>query len=100
MNHKEEENTRLHAIIDGRVQGVGFRFFVEENAQSLGLSGWVRNRWDGTVEVVAEGDRQTLEKLLKALHRGPRASQVTSAKPEWSPATGEFAGFQIRMTSI
>ena len=99
MGQKENENTRLHAIIEGRVQGVGFRYFVEQNAVALGLAGWVRNRWDGTVELTAEGDHQALEKLMAALFRGPRASLVTNIKPQWSSATGEFAGFRVRMTS-
>ena len=70
----DKEITRLHAVVEGTVQGVGFRNFVQENAYRLNLTGWVRNRWDGTVEVTAEGDRQDLEKLLQALRRGPRAS--------------------------
>ena len=89
----EQDITRLHAIVQGRVQGVGFRFFVVENAQRLDVTGWVRNRWDDTVEVVAEGPRPTLEKLVKALNRGPSGAFVTSVKTEWKPATGEFKRF-------
>ena len=89
---------RLHATIEGRVQGVGYRAFVEQNAFALKLKGWVRNRWDGTVEVVAEGERPQLEKLLEALYRGPRASNVTNIQNEWLPATGEFSYFSVRMT--
>lgn len=100
MSQKENANARLHAIVEGRVQGVSFRYFVEQNAIALGLTGWVRNCWDGTVEVMAEGDRQALDKLLAALQRGPRASFVTNVKPTWSSATGEFTGFRVRMTSI
>ena len=99
MGQVEVVNTRLHAIVEGRVQGVGFRYFVQENALSLGISGWVRNRWDRTVEVVAEGDKQRLDKLLAAIQRGPRASQVSAVKTKWSTSTGEFRDFQIRMTS-
>ena len=93
------EINRLHATVKGYVQGVGFRYYVQETAASLGLSGWVRNRWDGTVEVVAEGERQSLEKLLGALRRGPRASTVSGVDFAWQPATGEFHHFQVRMTS-
>ncbi len=89
---------RLHAVVEGRVQGVGYRYFVEDEAMSLDLKGWVRNLWDGRVEVVAEGQRQALEKLLVALWRGPRASSVTDIQVEWSPSTGEFTHFTIRMT--
>ncbi len=92
----EEELSRLHAIVEGRVQGVGFRFFVQETANALGLTGWVRNRWDGSVEVLAEGQRETLEKLLNALNRGPRAAIVDLVTPEWQPASGEYSGFYVR----
>jgi acylphosphatase len=89
---------RLHATVEGRVQGVGFRAFVEQSAEVLDLKGWVRNRWDGSVEVVAEGERQDLEKLLAALRRGPRAAGVAEVLFEWQPATGEFTYFSVRMT--
>jgi acylphosphatase len=86
---------RLHTVIEGRVQGVGFRYFVLENALQLGLTGWVRNSWDGNVEVTAEGERSQLEKLLAMLYRGPRSSFVTAVHTEWQPAKGEFAGFHV-----
>ncbi len=95
----ETGTMRLHAIVEGRVQGVGFRYFVEDRAVSLGVTGWVRNRWDDTVEVVAEGDRQVLEKLLKALQRGPAAAYVSDVKVDWTPATGEYSGFYVRGTA-
>lgn len=94
----DKELARLHAIVEGRVQGVGFRYFVLEVADSLGVTGWVRNRWDETVEVMAEGDPAALEKLLAALKRGPRASFVTEIKVEWQSATGEFGGFRVSGT--
>jgi len=97
MDHPTE-TARLHAIVEGRVQGVGFRYFVEETAVYLGLHGWVRNRWGGSVEVLAEGERPSLEKLLAALQRGPRAAFVSEVKAEWLPASGEFSRFFIRST--
>jgi acylphosphatase len=93
------ESFRLHAIVSGRVQGVGFRAFVEQTAANLGLVGWVRNRWNGEVEVLAEGNRSTLDKLLAALWRGPTASRVTQVSAEWQPATGEFDWFFVRSTA-
>lgn len=93
------ERYRLHAIVDGRVQGVGFRAFVFDRAIQLGLSGWVRNRWDGTVEVVAEGERLRLEQLLAALRNGPRSAVVTEVKTEWQPASAEFTRFSVRPTA-
>lgn len=91
--------TRLHATVHGRVQGVSFRYFVLECANRLGLSGWVRNRYDGTVEVLAEGNQGQLETLIQDLHRGSSASNVSSVDHQWDDATGEFNSFRIRMTA-
>jgi acylphosphatase len=88
--------SRLHAIVEGRVQGVGFRAFVIDRATGLGLAGWVRNRWDGTVELVAEGERAALEKLLSAVRRGPPAAFVSGVRTEWGDASGEFTRFSAR----
>jgi acylphosphatase len=91
--------TRLHAYVRGRVQGVGFRHFVMTSAQSQGLDGWVRNLWDGRVEVLAEGSKDQLETLLNRLKRGPSSSYVADVEAEWLPATGEFTGFHVRFSS-
>lgn len=91
---------RLHAQIDGYVQGVGFRMFVQDEAIALGLVGWVRNLWGGGVEVTAEGEKENLERLLTALYRGPHGATVTDVDPEWEPATGEFRDFRIRSTLL
>lgn len=99
MNANSPPTLRLHAIVSGRVQGVGFRAFVEYIASNLEITGWVRNRWNGAVEVVAEGSQAELEKLLAALNRGPRAAQVRGVQTEWLAATGEFYGFSVRFTS-
>jgi acylphosphatase len=95
---KDEQQTRLHATVHGRVQGVGFRAYVIDTGLLLGVVGWARNRWDGTVEVVAEGDQQKLDKLLEAIRRGPRMSNVTEVKTEWGQASGEFTSFRMRPT--
>lgn len=95
----EEENLRLHAIVEGYVQGVGFRAFVQAAAVCLGLNGWVRNRWDGSVEVLAEGPKTKLELLLADLYRGPRASTVMGVQSSWLEANGEFSDFSVRITS-
>ena len=87
---------RLEAIVTGRVQGVGFRFFVEAEAFLLGLRGYVKNLPDGTLEVVAEGGRAELGKLLSALERGPPLSRVGKVGRNWAKATGEFSGFSVR----
>lgn len=95
----DKDLQRLYAIVEGRVQGVGFRNFVLEAALSLGLNGWVRNRWDDSVEVVAEGEEEALDKFLQKLRRGPRAAYVTGVNQDWQPATGEFRDFRIRHTA-
>jgi acylphosphatase len=94
-----EEIVRLHAIVRGRVQGVGFRYFVLETAQELGLNGWVRNLWDGSVELTAEGEKPILLYLEKALAKGPRMANVTSVISDWEPANGEFIGFRARSSA-
>jgi acylphosphatase len=95
----DPDRARLHAFVDGSVQGVGFRMYVSDHAQDLGLTGWVRNTYDGRVEVLAEGERARLERLLEKLRLGPRAAFVTEVKQEWQPATGEFRNFTVRSTS-
>ncbi len=89
---------RLHATIHGRVQGVGFRAFTASSASRLGLEGWVRNRYNGTVETVAEGDQDQLQAFLRELHRGPGPANVTRVDTDWLDATGEFNSFRIKMT--
>ena len=89
---------RLHAQVYGQVQGVGFRRFVVDEAERLGVVGWVRNRWDDSVEVMAEGERPVLAHLLEALRRGPRQADVQTVMEEWLPATGEFKQFWILQT--
>lgn len=95
---QEQQKTRLHALVQGRVQGVGFRYFVLEQAQKLALSGWVRNLWDGRVEVLAEGEQANLEKFLIILRRGPIASRVSQVTETWQPASQEFSGFHVRQS--
>ncbi len=89
-------NERMAAVVRGGVQGVGFRYFVWQQARSLGLTGWVRNLLNGTVEVQAEGNRPHLEQLAAALHSGPPAADVKECLIEWLPASGEFAGFDVK----
>jgi acylphosphatase len=93
-----ETNSRLHATVAGRVQGVSFRYFVVEQAENLDLRGWVRNQWNGSVEVIAEGTRKNLEILLKALREGPPMARVADVDFEWLPFSDEFKGFQVRST--
>ncbi len=87
---------RVHILISGLVHGVCYRWFAEKEANSLGLTGYVRNLYDGRVEVIAEGDRGLVEELIKQLKVGPPASDVRDLNIEWQVYTGEFSGFGIR----
>ena len=91
-----EKPVRLHARVYGRVQGVNFRYYTTGEANSRGIVGWVANRFDGSVEVVAEGQKQALQGLLQFLHRGPRSARVDRVQVEWLDATGEFNRFRVR----
>jgi acylphosphatase len=86
---------RLHGIVRGDVQGVGFRYFLIRRAQALGLEGWVTNRDDAAVEFVAEGSRRDLEQLERAAREGPRMARVTGVEVSWSRATGGLDRFDI-----
>jgi acylphosphatase len=90
------ENRRLHAVVHGRVQGVSFRYYTQRRARELGLTGYVRNLWDGAVEVLAEGSQADLEKLLAFLHVGPRSAFVSQVDTQWSNATNAFERFEVR----
>jgi acylphosphatase len=87
---------RLSASVKGIVQGVNFRYDTQARARRLSLTGWVRNRADGSVEVLAEGPRPALDQLLDYLHHGPPSASVTDVRTEWVAATGEFKRFDIR----
>lgn len=87
---------RLHMRIYGDVQGVFFRANTKERADALGLTGWVRNREDGSVECVAEGEKEKLEKLLEWCKTGPPGASVSEVRSEWKEFKGEFRNFSIR----
>ena len=83
-------------IISGRVQGVGFRYSMAEEAERLGVTGWVRNRRDGTVEAVVDGDPDALDAVLAWARRGPPSARVTGV--DVSEAAGTFEDFEMRPT--
>ena len=95
-NRNEAKLEELHARISGYVQGVGFRYFVIRIAQPLGLRGYTRNLSDGNVEVVAQGPRIALERLLEQLRRGPSASEVEEVQTTWREPGEHFSGFHVR----
>ena len=91
-----EPPERLEAVIRGRVQGVGFRYFVVRRARTLGLTGWVANQVDGSVRCVADGPPPDLDRLLEALKQGPPGSRVDGVDATSCPALGGLDGFAVR----
>jgi acylphosphatase len=91
-----QEMARLEATVVGRVQGVGFRYYVVSHAQRLGLTGWVSNAQGGAVECVAEGPQADLEYLLELLREGPASAIVEHVAEQWLPYTGHWGTFGIR----
>lgn len=94
--NRSNEAQELHAIVHGRVQGVGFRYFVIEKALGMGLRGYARNTEDGSVEVLAQGPRPALENLLALLRRGPMAANVREIESNWGEPSTYLSGFHVR----
>jgi acylphosphatase len=94
-----EGDMRLVASVRGSVQGVGFRWFVQREAAGLGLRGWVSNQPDGSVEVVAEGSQDRLDRLVARLWEGPPGASVAAVVPRREPARANVHGFTIRSGS-
>jgi acylphosphatase len=90
---------RVRLIIEGRVQGVWFRDSTRREAIGLGVSGWVKNRADGTVEVLAEGPEDKVKGLVAWCHRGPRAARVSRVHENLEEWKGEFDSFDIEFWS-
>ncbi len=82
-------------IVEGMVQGVFFRFHTQEMAKRLGLRGWVRNREDGSVEAVFEGDRKKVAQMIEWCRQGPSRARVTGVNQTWEDYRGEFDDFSI-----
>lgn len=89
---------RVHLLISGSVQGVGFRYAARRQASQLRLVGWVRNRHDGRVEVVAEGDERTINDLIAWCRHGPPGSWVDDVNVDWEAPAGAFSAFDIAPT--
>lgn len=90
------DTKRLEANIQGRVQGVGFRWFVRRAAAQLGLVGWVANDPSGSVRVVVEGEAASVHQLVVDMREGPPGAVVDRVETTFGPPTGEFTGFKIR----
>ena len=92
----QDEIVRVHVWVQGRVQAVGFRAFVQQNAAQIGVTGWVRNVGYDTVEAVAEGSKKQIEGFLQMVKRGPLGSRVDESREEWEQVTGEFESFRMK----
>ncbi len=86
----------IHIVISGLVQGVGFRHFVRSKARELGLVGWVSNTENGMVEVIAEGEKEKIEKIILLCQEGPMLSEVKDVSLDWQEPTGKFSSFEIK----
>ena len=86
---------QVHLFVRGRVQGVYFRASAQREARRLGLTGWVKNRVDGAVEILAEGDEEEIKELIGWSHRGPGAARVDSVDVRWRSFTGDYPDFRI-----
>ncbi|MGH9363190.1 MAG: acylphosphatase [Thermoanaerobaculia bacterium] len=89
------ERARARAVVTGLVQGVSFRACARAEAEKLGVSGWVKNRSDGSVEVLAEGPRAAVERLLAWCRRGPTFARVDEVRVAWEEPAGEFTRFEV-----
>lgn len=90
-----ENRVRAHAIITGRVQGVFFRVETQRAARSYGVNGWVRNKMDGSVEAVLEGEEADVKGTLAWCQKGPPHARVSHVDVTWKDYTGEFETFQV-----
>lgn len=86
---------RVHILIFGQVQGVSFRYFATREANLLGITGWVRNKPDGSVEIEVEGKQEDLKDFIKWCYNGPEGAIIEDIKEEWKIYKGEFDKFEI-----
>jgi acylphosphatase len=89
-------NARVHLIVSGQVQGVFYRANTRRAANGLGLKGWVRNLPDGMVEVVAEGRKHSLDRLIEYCRKGPEGAKVENVEIKWEGFRNEFGSFEVR----
>lgn len=89
------EKARAHLIMSGYVQGVFFRAHTQKKALAIGINGWVRNRYDGTVEALFEGEKEKIEEMMRWCHKGPSGARVSNVSIEWEEYRGEFKDFEI-----
>jgi acylphosphatase len=88
--------TVRHFLITGRVQGVGFRFYMQRKARELGVTGWVRNRRDGSVEAMVQGETDAVETMTSWAHHGPRSAVVAEVRT--ADGEGDYSSFEVLPT--
>ncbi len=93
---EQQQLKQLEAVVSGRVQGVSFRYYTRQEAQRLGVMGWVANQRDGTVRVMAQGSDSILSQFIEFLHRGPSLARVENVEINWVEVTKKFTRFSIR----
>lgn len=93
---KNIKKARAHILISGRVQGVAFRYYTQDVAQNLEIKGWVKNCWDGKVEIVIEGEEDRVNELINWCYQGPRSAIVEKVEVEWEEFKDEFNSFGIK----
>ena len=91
----EAQQKRVYLVVAGRVQGVGFRYYVHDEAVRIGVTGWVRNLHDGNVELEAEGTELQLRELIRSVGQGPAFARVTEVHEEWMAPLGIYREFRI-----
>jgi len=94
--NKDGKKVRAPLLISGIVQGGAFRYYTQDIAQSLGVKGWVRNCWDGKVEIVMEGEEEKVKELIDWCYQGPGSAMVEKVDIEWEEYKGELNSFSIR----
>lgn len=92
----EGEIQQAHVLISGRVQGVNYRYYTRQQANQLGLIGWVRNMIDGRVEAIFQGEQEQVERMLEWCRRGPPSAKVSDVEVEWQEKLESFSSFEIK----
>ncbi len=96
MDKAESVLKRAHIFIEGRVQGVGFRYFIQTNAGEMGINGWVKNLSDGRVEAVFEGPKEKVMNMVERCKRGPGASRVENINLKWDEIDKTLQSFNVK----
>ena len=91
----DDDLVRAHVFVSGRVQGVNFRWYTQQKAQELGLTGWVRNLWDGRVEAIFEGEKKVVQRAVDWCHVGAPSARVEDVQVSYEEPSGDFSRFRI-----